>query len=230
MTLLDQSLGALARSIPGATQVFHEHKLDFCCGGKHSLREAAEGRGIDAQQIADRLEAIQAEIAGEGRDWRTATAADLIAYIQYRFHERHREQLPELIRLAQRVEQVHGDRADCPAGLADHLTLMRQELESHMEKEEQVLFPALSQGCLPELLGPVEVMRHEHDQHGEALAKLEALTHDITLPRGACNTWRALYLGLSALREDLMEHIHLENNILFEGLNREPALAGAGRG
>jgi regulator of cell morphogenesis and NO signaling len=230
MTLLDQSLGALARSIPGATQVFHEHKLDFCCGGKHSLREAAEQRGIDAQQIADRLEAIQAEVVGEGRDWRAATAADLIAYILYRFHERHREQLPELIRLAQRVEQVHGDRADCPIGLADHLILMRQELESHMEKEEQVLFPALSQGYIAELQGPLEVMRHEHDQHGEALVTLEALTHDITLPRGACNTWRALYLGLSALREDLMEHIHLENNILFEGLNREPALAGAGHG
>lgn len=225
MTLLDQSLGALARSIPGATQLFHEHKLDFCCGGKHSLREAAAGRGIDAKSIADRLEVMQADTMSEELDWRTRSAPELIAHIQRRFHDRHREQLPELVRLARRVEEVHGDRPDCPRGLADHLTMMQQELESHMQKEEQVLFPILSRGYTPALQGPVDVMRHEHNQHGEALQALEALTHDITLPRGACNTWRALYLGLGALRADLVEHIHLENNILFEGLNPTPLAA-----
>lgn len=225
MTLLDQSLGALARSIPGATQLFHEHKLDFCCGGKHSLREAAAGRGIDAKSIADRLKVMQADTMSEELDWRTRSAPELIAHIQRRFHDRHREQLPELVRLARRVEEVHGDRPDCPRGLADHLTMMQQELESHMQKEEQVLFPILSRGYTPALQGPVDVMRHEHNQHGEALQALEALTHDITLPRGACNTWRALYLGLGALRADLVEHIHLENNILFEGLNPTPLAA-----
>ena len=225
MTLLDQSLGALARSIPGATQLFHEHKLDFCCGGKHSLREAAAGRGIDAKSIADRLEVMQADTISEELDWRTRPAPELIAHILRRFHDRHREQLPELVRLARRVEEVHGDRPECPRGLADHLSMMQQELESHMQKEEQVLFPILSRGYTPDLQGPVDVMRHEHEQHGEALQVLEALTHDITLPRGACNTWRALYLGLGALRADLVEHIHLENNILFEGLN--PVLEAA---
>jgi regulator of cell morphogenesis and NO signaling len=225
MTLLDQSLGALARSIPGATQLFHEHKLDFCCGGKHSLREAAAGRGIDAKRIADRLEIMQADTMSEELDWRTRPAPELIAHILRRFHDRHREQLPELVRLARRVEEVHGDRPECPRGLANHLATMQQELESHMQKEEQVLFPILSRGYTPVLQGPVDVMRHEHEQHGEALQVLEALTHDITLPRGACNTWRALYLGLGALRADLVEHIHLENNILFEGLNPAPAAA-----
>jgi regulator of cell morphogenesis and NO signaling len=63
---------------------------------------------------------------------------------------------------------------------------------------------------------PIMVMRAEHDDHGVALERLLALTHDITLPRAACNTWRALYLGLRTFKEDLMAHIHLENNILFE--------------
>jgi regulator of cell morphogenesis and NO signaling len=223
MTFLDQPLGALACSIPGATQVFHAHKLDFCCGGKHSLRVAAARRGLDAGRIADQLTQLQAASPGDGRDWRDAPARDLIDHVLVRFHQRHREQLPELIRLARRVEQVHGDRPDCPRGLADHLTVMQQELESHMQKEEQVLFPALSQGYFPGIQGPVSVMRHEHDQHGEALRHLEALTADITLPPGACNTWRALYLGLATLREDLMEHIHLENNILFEGATAQPS-------
>lgn len=216
MTLQDQSLGQLARQIPGATSVFHEFDLDFCCGGKTTLREAAREKGIDADAIGTRLAALTADREPGDRDWGEAAPSELIDHILVRFHERHREQLPELIRLARRVETVHGDRPDCPLGLADHLTVMRQELESHMQKEEQVLFPMLRRGLGAMADGPIHVMRMEHDDHGESLQRIAALTNNITLPRAACNTWRALYLGLRALREDLMEHIHLENNILFE--------------
>lgn len=216
MSLLDQSLGQLARSIAGATQVFHDHQLDFCCGGQHSLREAAQARGLDGETIAARLRSLQATARPGQHDWSAASAADLIEYILARFHARHREQLPELIRLARKVEQVHGGRSDCPAGLADHLSAMQQELESHMQKEEQVLFPLLARGAGPMVGGPIAVMRMEHEQHGEALQRLASLTNDLTLPSAACNTWRALYAGLRTLREDLMEHIHLENNILFD--------------
>lgn len=218
-SLIDQPLGQLARTLPGATQVFHEFQLDFCCGGKHSLREAAAGKGLDAQAIAARLEALRGIESGDGRDWTRVPVDVLIDHILNRYHARLREQVPELIRLARRVEQVHGDRPECPRGLAEHLEAMQQELESHMLKEEQVLFPMLMRGMGGLAGGPIAVMRGEHDQHGEELRRLEALTDGITLPRGACNTWRALYLGLATLREELMEHIHLENNILFEGLN-----------
>lgn len=93
---------------------------------------------------------------------------------------------------------------------------MQQELESHMLKEEQVLFPMIRRGMrVPSEQGPIAVMRYEHDQHGIALDRLAALTDDITPPANACNTWRALYRGLEEMRDDLMQHIHLENNILF---------------
>ena len=221
MSFQDQSLGQLARQIPGATQIFHEYDLDFCCGGKITRREAAQQKGLDAETIDIRLAALKSDREPGDRDWGEASPSELIDHILVRFHERHREQLPELIRLARRVETVHGDRPDCPVGLADHLTVMRQELESHMQKEEQVLFPMLRRGLGMMAGGPIHVMRMEHDDHGESLQRIADLTNNITLPRAACNTWRALYLGLRALREDLMEHIHLENNILFE--NAVPA-------
>ncbi|WP_043345856.1 iron-sulfur cluster repair protein YtfE [Cupriavidus basilensis] len=216
MSMTEQSLGQLARKIPGATRVFHDYQLDFCCGGKQTLGEAAQAAGLDAQAIEASLLSLQAQAQRDGRDWGSACAADLIAHILARYHEVHRQQLPELIRLARRVEQVHGDREDCPLGLADHLCVMQQELESHMQKEEQILFPLLARELGAMAGGPITVMRMEHDEHGQALQRLNALTNDITLPRAACNTWRALYLGLRTLREDLMEHIHLENNILFD--------------
>lgn len=216
MTLQDQSLGQLARSIPGATRIFHDYSLDFCCGGKHTLRDAAQEKGLDAAAIEARLLVLQGDAKPAENDWNAASAAALIAHIQTRFHDRHREQLPELIRLARRVEHVYGDRPDCPLGLADHLAEMQDELEAHMQKEEQVLFPMLARGLHGAASAPITVMRMEHDDHGVALQRLADLTNDITLPRAACNTWRALYLGLRTLREDLMEHIHLENNVLFE--------------
>lgn len=220
MSLVQRSLGDLARDIPGATRVFHAHKLDFCCGGRHSLQDAAAARGLDAAAIARELAAMAPGAAPEA-DWRGAGNTALIDHLLQRYHEAHRQQLPELIRLARRVEQVHGARADCPGGLADALVALQQELESHMQKEEQVLFPLLRQGART-VDGPIAVMRFEHDQHGEALGRLSALAQDFVAPPDACNTWQALYRGLEQLRRDLMQHIHLENNLLFEGL-AEPA-------
>jgi regulator of cell morphogenesis and NO signaling len=221
--LLDRSLGDLARSIPGATAMFHRLQLDFCCGGKKTLRDAAAPLQLDADALAEELAGLQQLTDVRARDWRQATAPELIDHILTRYHERHRVDLPELARLARRVETVHADRPECPHGLADHLEAMYQELLAHMEKEEQVLFPLLSHGMSPLDLPPVDVMRIEHDDHGRALARMVQLAHGLQTPAGACNTWRALLAGLRALREDLMQHIHLENNVLFEGLNRAEA-------
>ena len=211
--LLDNTLGQLACTLPGATRVFRQHRLDFCCGGQKSLRQAAAEQGLDGEALAAQL----AELSGTGEqiDWRQVSQDDLLEHILGRYHAVHREQLPELIRLASRVEQVHGGREHCPLGLADLLMDIYQELETHMQKEEQILFPMIQGGNGPMAGGPISVMRFEHTQHGEMLERIAQLTDDMQPPVNACNTWRALYRGLDELREDLMQHIHLENNLLF---------------
>ena len=215
-SFLDQSLGQIARQLAGATAVFHAYQLDFCCNGDRTLRQAATEAGLDANAIAQRLQDLPPMAAqSQERDWAAAAPAELIAHILKRFHAAHREQLPELIRLARRVEQVHAQREGCPLGLADHLCAMQQALEEHMRKEEMILFPMLARGAGAMASGPIHVMRMEHDDHGHALQRLSELTGGLTPPPEACTTWRALYTGLRALREDLMQHIHLENNILF---------------
>ena len=217
MEFIDQSLGQLARRIAGATRVFDAYKLDFCCGGSQSLRSAAAAAGVDTAPIVEELQTLEGRASASGeRDWDGATPTELVDHILTRYHAVHREQLPELIRLARKVEQVHGERADCPNGLADHLAAMAQELESHMRKEEDVLFPMIVRGHGAIAGAPITVMRMEHDEHGIALRRLEELTDGITPPRAACTTWRALYAGLRTFRQDLMAHIHTENNILFE--------------
>ena len=217
MEMIDQSLGQLARRIPGATRVFDAHDFDFCFAGNRTLRTVAAAAGVDAEAIVAELRGLEERAASsQAEDWSTATDDLLVDHILRRYHAVHREQLPELIRLARKVEQVHGDRAECPLGLADHLADMAQELESHMRKEEAVLFPMIVQGQGQTVTMPITVMRSEHEDHGDALRRLSELTDNITAPRGACTTWRALYTGLREFREDLMQHIHTENNILFE--------------
>lgn len=215
MSYLNKRLGFLAKTIPGATGVFHKYQLDFCCGGNKTLAEVAITTPLDVQAISDELNALLLMNSHQA-SWDHASNADLIDHILKRYHALHRQQLPELIRLASRVEAVHAGHPECPLGLASYLEKMQADLEQHMCKEENILFPMLAGGAGHMAAGPVFVMRSEHEDHGEHLATLERLTHGIQHPKGACNTWRALYLGLQTFKEDLMEHIHLENNILFD--------------
>lgn len=215
MGLLDEHVGDIAREIPGATSIFHKHRLDFCCGGAKRLRDALESKGIAPEGIVRELERMRGRGVGE-KDWRGAETAGLIEHILSRYHDVHRQQLPELIRLATRVERVHGGHPQCPASLTHHLQLLANELDNHMLKEEEVLFPMISRGMLGMAAGPAGVMRTEHEDHGQALERIAALTSQYQLPEGACGTWTALYRGLENFRDDLMNHIHLENNILFQ--------------
>lgn len=139
----------------------------------------------------------------------------LIEYILTRYHAVHREQLPELIALAERVELVHNDHPLCPHGLSQHLQHMQAELEDHMQKEEQILFPMLANERYNMVHGPIHVMRADHDDHLAEIQKLYALTNNMHIHDDACNTWTSLYNGLHVLVEDLNQHIEIENTILF---------------
>ena len=207
----DQQIGQIAVQVPGATAVFRRLKLDFCCGGQVSLSQAAADKGLDPSAVLAELAALQRSDAVP----EAASPSALIDHIVARYHDVHRAQLPELVRMARRVEAVHRDNPDVPAGLADLLEGISEELQSHMLKEEQVLFPMLRSGGNPMVVHPIGMMRAEHVDHGEALDQLNALTNDATPPLGACNTWRALYAGIAQLGDDLIHHIHLENNVLF---------------
>ncbi len=219
LTTTNQSLGTLAVQIPGATAIFRKLKLDFCCGGQQSLGAACAEKGLDAEQVLEKLRALDRidELP------QTPTPAELVDHILHRFHDVHRQQLPELIRMARRVEAVHRDHPDDPKGLADHLETMQEELLDHMAKEEQILFPMLKAGGNPMVVHPIGMMRHEHVSHGAQLEKLATFTTQHQPPAGACNTWQALYAGTARLTEDLIEHIHTENNLLFPQF--EPATA-----
>lgn len=207
----DMRLGDIAVRLPGSTAVFRRYGLDFCCGGDKRLADAAPERGVALAQIADELKALDQSAP---RDY-PEDAAALIDHILERYHETHRRELPELVRLADKVERVHAGHPDAPIGLAESLRVMSQELETHMMKEEGVLFPLMRLGPHPGIAHPIARMRLEHDDHGERLREIERLYRGGVLSTEACGSWRALYAGVRKFADDLMHHIHLENNTLF---------------
>jgi regulator of cell morphogenesis and NO signaling len=211
-----RNVGEIAANLPGATSVFRRFGIDFCCHGDVSLEAAAKRRGLDVDVLVGQL----SELDGAESSFRPQDTGALIDHILTRYHEVHRRQLPELIALARKVEQVHAGKPGVPTGLADILQHTLGELEVHMRKEELILFPAMRRAGTGPFDGPIAQMRHDHIDHGEALERVAELTDDFTPPDRACGTWRALYAGAAQLRDDLVEHIHIENNILFPRFER----------
>ena len=212
-------VGEIAADLPGATAVFREFKLNFCCRGDVPLADAARQRGVELSEVIDALDALK---ASDAPSLRTISTDELIDHILSRYHDVHRRELAELVLLARKVEAVHADHPQAPHGLAALLQQMRGELEVHMKKEELVLFPAMRRGSGARLDAPVAQMRHDHADHGEYVGRLEVMTDDFRTPADACRSWQALYAGVAKLSQDLMEHIHLENNVLFPRCQQVP--------
>ena len=211
MGYADRTVAEIATQLPGATAVFRAHRIDYCCGGARPLAEAAAERSVAIDVIESELAQLAVTSAEPPQD-----APALIEHILARYHETHRRELPELVRLAARVEARHASHPQKPAGLHAALEEFSVALDEHMAKEEQILFPMMRHGGHPMIAAPIGRMRFEHDEHGERIARIEGLTHDLELPADACPTWRALYAGLRKLIDDVYEHVHLENNVLFQ--------------
>jgi regulator of cell morphogenesis and NO signaling len=209
-------VGQLAAEFPLATRVFARHQIDYCCGGGRPLGDVCNAKGLDPARLLDEIQKEIAPADGNAVRWVDASLDALIDHILHTYHRSLNEELPRLDAMAQKVARVHGEKDPVRLPrLSVVLGELRAELEHHMLKEEQILFPMIRRGQGGGAQGPISVMLREHNEAGDALRELRELTDGYTVPAGACNTWRALWYGLAALESSLHEHIHLENNVLF---------------
>lgn len=224
MVITEQStVSELATQAPATVRVFQQYGIDFCCGGKRPLAEACAERRLDLDAVIGELR--KSVDAGEPeRDWTHAPMSDLIAHIRGRFHEPLRRELPRLGHMLVKVVSRHGDNHPETLSIQETFNQLHVELLHHMQKEDQVLFPAivsLEAGSPAPPAGwswidqPIDVMEAEHEDAGQALTRMRELTRGYAPPEGACPTFRGLYYGLAELERDMHVHIHLENNVLF---------------
>ena len=173
-------------------------------------------------QVLEAAEAAQGP-AADSVDWTERTLSDLIDHIERTHHAFLRDELPRLTGLVHKVARVHGDTTPWMVSIKEVFDDLRPALEGHMQKEEEVVFPmirALEAGePLPEpsSLGrdPIQLMEDEHDDAGDALKRMNALSDGYTPPDDACGTFRAALDGLARLEADMHQHVHKENNLLF---------------
>lgn len=218
--LEDRTVGELVAERPNLSRVFQAHGLDFCCQGGRTLRQACERKEVNLPTVVADLEQAMAGPVDPTTNPAQLPTAELVDYIVQRHHGYLRQELPRLYAMSERVAHVHGGHTPSLVEIFNVFTGLAEELVSHTEKEETVLFPAISRLCsegvapMP-LEPPVERMMVEHEDTGAALAQLRELTNGFVPPPGACNTYRALFAGLAELEEDTQRHIHLENSVLF---------------
>ena len=211
----------VAAALPSSVGVFQRHGIDFCCGGQTPLSIACQERGIPFGEIVSAIEASAATQSEDDRDWNREPLHTLIDHIVVTYHNALREELPRLESMAGTVARVHGRKAPDLLKLEAIVTELSAELRTHMRKEELVLFPAIQtieagheRPAVP-ISAPIAVMEEEHDHAGALLSELRTMTDDYVAPAWACQTFRALYQGLSELESAMHVHVHLENNILF---------------
>ncbi|MCC7196194.1 MAG: DUF542 domain-containing protein [Gemmatimonadaceae bacterium] len=217
-TLGERTVGDIAAALPEANSVFHAFDIDYCCNGGMTLQEAVELAGADMNAVTKALTALngskEAGIASSVPTPATMSNDELIEHIRSRYHAAHRAALPQLVALSRKVEKVHEKNPKVPAGLGDTLERIGGLLDQHMAREEESLFPAMRQagGGLDSMIGE---LRHEHEDQGKLVHEIERLTDKFNLPAEACGSWNMLYVKTAELTKDLMDHIHIENNVLF---------------
>jgi len=157
---------------------------------------------------------LAAEYAGDPA-FDALSSPALIGLIIERFHKGHRRDLADLLAFAQRVESVHAADPACPRGLSDLLAAVQAELEPHLWKEEEVLFPMMRAGGSPMIIGPITCMMQEHGEFMDQLDQLDRLANGCRPPAGACSTWQTLYQRLACFLAEAREHVRVENEVLF---------------
>jgi len=210
-----------------AAAVFHEHGIDFCCGGKRSVTEACRTRRVDPGVVSALTAACGQPDPSAPRftEWETER---LIQFVVDTHHAYVRRVLPVLLAHTRKLEAVHGTRHPELHEVAQLTQFVADEMTSHMAKEERVLFPyivllaeaARAGGVAPRtpfgsVDNPIRMMEEEHEAAGAATARIREITGGYSMPAEACTTYRVCLQELEAFERDLHAHVHIENNVLF---------------
>lgn len=218
----DISIGELVALDFRAATVFKEAGIDFCCGGKMSIEEACNEKGIDQaeinKQLAD-LESAPQDTVHNFNEWDLGFLCDYIINTHHKFVLKT---LPELVFYTEKIASVHGERHPELTEVSELFSEINRELLQHLNNEEEVFFPAVkeflrsgSKYSRMTILDQINKLSPEHEFAGGAMDKINSITRNYDVPADGCNTYHVTFRLLRQFEDDLHVHVHLENNILF---------------
>ncbi len=223
----NKTVGKMVAEDYRKAEVFKRHRIDFCCGGNISLEQACQEKNADINAVQAELDEIDNRQAPPQEDFETYELDMLIDHIVGVHHIYVKKNNPTIREFVNRVKLVHGMNKPNVSEISDRFDALAAELDMHLQKEENILFPYIKemvnakregrsiQAPFGTVQNPINMMLAEHDSAGNELEAIQQLTEDYTPPKGACATHKVSYGQLKEYADDLMRHIHLENNILF---------------
>ena len=220
--LLFKSVGEIASENPEKIEVFKKYGVDFCCGGSKTLKEACEESGIDQLLIADELSGPLASttendenysLSKKAKDWDTNFLIDYIVNIHHTFLRVH---IPEAEGYVEKIANVHGNRHPELIKIRELFTKMSRALIIHLDKEEKELFQHIKNRETGEIIREIKDAEYDHEYVGHILKEMLFLSSDYSVPQDACASYKHAYKLLKNISDDIMIHVHLENNILFK--------------
>ena len=219
LELKDKTIAEIVSEDISKASVFKKYNLDFCCGGGKTVENACEKANIDVNKVIQDLQNSTSNTNAPNLNFKDWSAEFLVDYIVNVHHTYVKENLEVINEFATKVSKVHGHHAPETIEIDDLFTKLSNELISHLEKEETILFPAIKAKLTNTSLeydeNVIQILEDVHDTAGTIVKRIQELSNNFTPPEWACNTYKALYFKLDEFINDLYQHIHLENNILF---------------
>ena len=227
----NQPIGEIVADFPTAGLIFKKYRIDFCCGGEKPLAEAIASKQLDEQLILGELKAaFKDELVRKDRttDWNAVDCSSLVDHVVATHHAYLKRELGGLAEFTSRIRNVHS-LGHPELMQLDHLfrTFML-EIEEHLLKEEEQIFPLIKQydmergkDTLARAVAAIDELEAEHSAAGDLLREMREITADYSLPPDACRSYMVTFQKLEELEDDMFQHIHLENNILFPRLEKE---------
>lgn len=234
-SIAEQTLANIVTHNHATVPVLEKYHLDFCCKGKRTLQEACKEKELSLETIISELEKTTKSEQNSRMPFTEMNAEQLIGYILIHHHFYVKQSMPTMLSHLEKIASTHGDRFPYMIEVLELFNEINEEMTSHMQKEEMILFPRIKEvealfsvnqnGKLREgyISEPVQVMEAEHDHAGEIMYKIRQLTNTYMPPIDACTTFKVSLAELRAFEEDLHRHVHLENNLLFPLANKMSA-------
>ena len=225
--LNNQTLGEIVKQDYNTAKVFYDHGLDFCCNGNRNIVTACQEQGVNSENLLKEIQTIlENKSKKEIVDF--SELDKLIDYILDKHHVYIRDQSPFIISSLEKLIRVHGEKYHPLKQIHALFTKVFTDLDTHMLKEEQILFPYIKslleaqksdkpkpRPFFNSVINPINKMMSEHETAGDEIKELRELTKDFSVPESGCNTYRITFAKLKEFEGDLFHHVHLKNNILF---------------
>lgn len=224
------TVAEIANEYPNALRVFHNHGIDFCCGGRKALDAACSELGVDTDVILEEILSGSETTGPSDIDYSSFTAEQIISLIEEKHHRYVRAAMPEIRDILTRTCNMHGLTDGYLWSVKNCFDMLCLDLMSKMDTGELAVFPAIRNKLkmtdngyfklIHALDIPLKAREDDHKLAGKLVKRIRQITSNYRPPEHACPTFRLAYALLKKFDADLVLHIHLENNVLFDRVKR----------